>query len=127
MYLELETYDRARVDGASVGASHIRDLCRKLSVLNYDERVALKSIGADRADLVVAGCAILESIMDLWPAEEIKVADRGIREGMLLDMMASHRRGGHHYRGGHHRSAGSKIDPAKSKTGAGRRNRGNGG
>lgn len=88
MYLELETYDRARVDGISVGSVHIRELCRKLSVLDFDERVALKSIGADRADLVVAGCAILECIMDLWPAEEIKVADRGIREGMLLDMMA---------------------------------------
>jgi len=88
MHLELETYDRAQVDGFSVGTHHIRELCRKLSVLDYQERVALKSIGADRADLVVAGCAILETIMDLWPAERIKVADRGIREGMLLDMMA---------------------------------------
>ncbi|NOZ65936.1 MAG: Ppx/GppA family phosphatase [Alphaproteobacteria bacterium] len=87
MHLELETYDRARVDGALVRASHIRDLCNILSVLNYEERVALKSIGEDRADLVVAGCAILETIMDLWPIGEISVADRGIREGMLLDMM----------------------------------------
>ncbi len=87
MHLELETYDRSRVDGASVKSSKIRKLCKTLSVLNYDERAALKSIGADRADLVVAGCAILESIMDAWPVEDIMVADRGIREGMLLDMM----------------------------------------
>lgn len=87
MHLELERYDRNRVDGASVKSSRIRELCKILSVLNYDERVALKTIGADRADLVVAGCAILESIMDLWPIDEIRVADRGIREGMLLDMM----------------------------------------
>ena len=91
MHLELETYDRSQVDGASVKSSHIRELCQTLSVLNYEERVALKSIGADRADLVVAGCAILETIMDLWPVEEIRVADRGIREGMLLDMMDKYR------------------------------------
>lgn len=87
MHMKLERYDRSRVDGASVKSSHIRELCQILSVLNYDERVALKSIGSDRADLVVAGCAILESIMDVWPIDEIRVADRGIREGMLLDMM----------------------------------------
>ncbi len=91
MHLGLETYDRNQVDGARVRSLHIRALCQKLSVLNYDERLALKGIGADRADLVVAGCAILESIMDLWPIDEIRVADRGIREGMLLDMMESHR------------------------------------
>lgn len=87
MHLELEFYDRAQVDGASVKSARIRELCQKLSLLNFDERVALKGIGADRADLVVAGCAILESIMDLWPIDDIRVADRGIREGMLLDMM----------------------------------------
>ena len=90
MHLELETYDRSQVDGALVKSSRIRELCRLLSVLNYDDRVALKSIGSDRADLVVAGCAILETIMDLWPIDEIRVADRGIREGMLLDMMDNH-------------------------------------
>ncbi len=92
MYMELEIYDRNQVDGARVKSSHIRALCRKLSTLNYDQRLAVKGIGADRADLVVAGCAILESIMDLWPIEEIRVADRGIREGMLLDMMDSYRK-----------------------------------
>lgn len=90
MYLDLDSYDRNRVDGAWVDSGRIRDLCQKLAILNYEERVALKSIGADRADLVVAGCAILETIMDLWPIGRIRVADRGIREGMLLDMMRDH-------------------------------------
>lgn len=87
MHLELETYDRSRVDGAWVKSNQIKELCEQLSKLNYDQRVALKSIGQDRADLVVAGCAILEAIMELWPIDRIRVADRGIREGMLLDMM----------------------------------------
>ena len=45
-------------------------------------------IGHERADLVVAGCAILEAIMDIWPAETLGVADRGIREGILRSLMA---------------------------------------
>tara|TARA_R110002073_G_scaffold32099_3_gene97581 strand:- start:5723 stop:6991 length:1269 start_codon:yes stop_codon:yes gene_type:complete len=87
MQLGLETYDRNKVDGTKVKAAEIQALCQQLSGLDYDARVALKSIGKDRADLVVAGCAILESIMDLWPIRDIRVADRGIREGMLLEMM----------------------------------------
>lgn len=91
MHLGLEIYDRNQVDGAQIKSAHVRALCQQLSLLDYDQRLALKGIGADRADLVVAGCAILESIMDLWPIEEIRVADRGIREGMLLDMMENHK------------------------------------
>ena len=45
-------------------------------------------IGTERADLVVAGCAILEAIMEIWPARNLGVADRGIREGILRAMMA---------------------------------------
>ena len=48
----------------------------------------LPCIGPERADLVVAGCAILEAIMDIWPAETLGVADRGIREGILRSLMA---------------------------------------
>jgi len=91
MHLDLEVYDRNQVDGARVKSAHIRALCQKLSALSYEERLLLRGIGAGRADLVVAGCAILESIMDLWPINEIRVADRGIREGLLLDMMESHK------------------------------------
>ena len=56
--------------------------------MDYEERSALPCIGAERADLVVAGCAILEAIIDIWPAENLGVADRGIREGILRSLMA---------------------------------------
>ena len=49
---------------------------------------AFGCIGRERADLVVAGCAILESILDIWPADRLGVADRGIREGILRSLMA---------------------------------------
>jgi exopolyphosphatase/guanosine-5'-triphosphate,3'-diphosphate pyrophosphatase len=56
--------------------------------MSFEERVAQPCVGADRADLVLAGCAILEALMRLWPCERLRVADRGLREGMLATMMA---------------------------------------
>jgi exopolyphosphatase/guanosine-5'-triphosphate,3'-diphosphate pyrophosphatase len=55
--------------------------------MSYDERVASPCIGADRADLVLAGCAILEAIRRAFPCPRLRVADRGLREGMLVQMM----------------------------------------
>ena len=57
--------------------------------MSPDERRELPCIGRERADLVVAGCAILEAILDLWPADRLGVADRGIREGILRSLMAA--------------------------------------
>ena len=55
---------------------------------NFEQRVANACIGADRADLVLAGCAILEAIRQVWPSERLRVADRGLREGILSELMA---------------------------------------
>jgi exopolyphosphatase/guanosine-5'-triphosphate,3'-diphosphate pyrophosphatase len=60
-----------------------------LSALNLEGRAALPCIGEERADLVVPGCAILEAICDSWPVGQLRVADRGLREGMLLELMIS--------------------------------------
>ena len=56
--------------------------------MSFEDRIAQPCVGADRADLVLAGCAILEALMRLWPCERLRVADRGLREGMLATMMA---------------------------------------
>jgi exopolyphosphatase/guanosine-5'-triphosphate,3'-diphosphate pyrophosphatase len=69
----------------------MRTISTRLSSMSPEERSELPCIGQDRADLVVAGCAILESILDLWPAERLGVADRGIREGILRSLMAAER------------------------------------
>ncbi|MBI1402322.1 MAG: Ppx/GppA family phosphatase [Porphyrobacter sp.] len=92
LYLELPSYDRKAVDGLIVPAPAMRDISARLSVMTPYERSSLPCIGQDRADLVVAGCAILESILDLWPARRLGVADRGIREGILRSLMAAERR-----------------------------------
>jgi exopolyphosphatase/guanosine-5'-triphosphate,3'-diphosphate pyrophosphatase len=88
LHLALPNYDRKAVDGLIVPARAMRDLSQRLAGMNIDARAELPCIGTERADLVVAGCAILEVILDLWPAERLSVADRGIREGILRTLMA---------------------------------------
>ena len=91
LHLELPHYDRKAVDGLIVPSGSMRDISTRLSGMSPAERSELPCIGQDRADLVVAGCAILESILDLWPATRLGVADRGIREGILRSLMAAER------------------------------------
>ncbi len=87
VFLELNRYDRAAIDGLIVPASAMRAISADLAGKSLAERAQLPCIGTERADLVVAGCAILETIMDMWPAERLGVADRGIREGILRRLM----------------------------------------
>ncbi len=91
LHLELPHYDRKAVDGLIVPSNSMREISTSLSGMSPHERSQLPCIGQDRADLVVAGCAILESILDLWPAKRLGVADRGIREGILRSLMAAER------------------------------------
>jgi exopolyphosphatase/guanosine-5'-triphosphate,3'-diphosphate pyrophosphatase len=88
VHLALPSYDRRQVDGLMMPAEAMRRVSSMLSLMTHEERAALPCIGADRSDLVVAGCAILEAIMDMWPAQTLGVADRGIREGILRSLMA---------------------------------------
>jgi exopolyphosphatase/guanosine-5'-triphosphate,3'-diphosphate pyrophosphatase len=84
----LAGYDRRLVDGCMVTSAAMRAISADLAAKSPAERALQPCIGHDRADLVVAGCAILEAILDAWPAETIRVADRGIREGILRTLIA---------------------------------------
>jgi exopolyphosphatase/guanosine-5'-triphosphate,3'-diphosphate pyrophosphatase len=87
VHLNLKRYDRNQVDGCWMNADEIDAVVERLLSMSYDERVASPCIGADRADLVLAGCAILEAIRRAFPCPRLRVADRGLREGMLVQMM----------------------------------------
>lgn len=89
VYLDLPRYDRARVDGAYLGFSSIRQISDRLRSMCCAERATHPCIGSDRADLVVAGCAILEAMCRRWPVGRLRVADRGLREGILMDLMVA--------------------------------------
>jgi exopolyphosphatase/guanosine-5'-triphosphate,3'-diphosphate pyrophosphatase len=88
VHLGLERYDRRRVDGLWMDRPNVDSMIEKLLGWDFDARVANPCIGADRADLVLAGCAILEAIRRVWPSERLRVADRGLREGILSELMA---------------------------------------
>jgi exopolyphosphatase / guanosine-5'-triphosphate,3'-diphosphate pyrophosphatase len=89
LHLGLPQYDRSAVDGVIVPAASMRAISQRLAACSPPERVAVPCIGRERADLVVAGCAILETILDIWPAQRLGIADRGIREGILRSLMAT--------------------------------------
>ena len=87
LHLRLKRYDRRQVDGCWMIDSEVQAVLDELRAMSYDERVASPCIGAERADLVLAGCAILEAIRRVFPCERLRVADRGLREGMLVELM----------------------------------------
>jgi len=88
VYLALPSYDRRAVDGLHVPVGDMRQISQMIAEMDLTGRSGLPCIGRDRADMVVAGCAILEAILDIWPAQRLGVADRGIREGILRSLMA---------------------------------------
>jgi exopolyphosphatase / guanosine-5'-triphosphate,3'-diphosphate pyrophosphatase len=88
VHLALPSYDRRAVDGLHVPIEAMQKISAMIAGMDYEERSSLPCIGNERADLVVAGCAILEAIMEIWPAKNLGVADRGIREGILRSLMA---------------------------------------
>ena len=88
IHLDLPRYDRRRVDGYWMTTSDVKNVTAELVAKDFEQRVAQPCIGRDRADLVLAGCAILEALLRMWPCERLRVADRGLREGMLAHLMA---------------------------------------
>ena len=88
IHLGLPNYDRNRVDGCWLQTDEIREVTDTLVSMDYEGRIAQPCVGADRADLVLAGCAILEAMLRAWPCDRLRVADRGLREGILATLMA---------------------------------------
>jgi exopolyphosphatase/guanosine-5'-triphosphate,3'-diphosphate pyrophosphatase len=89
VHLNLLRYDRRRVDGLWMSEAEVNGALDRLRAMSYDDRVANGCIGAERADLVLAGCAILEAIRQAFPAQRVRIADRGLREGILAELMGA--------------------------------------
>jgi len=87
IHLNLARYDRRRVDGIWMDDADITATIERLLAMSYQERAGNHCISVDRADLVLAGCAILDAIRLAFPLPRLRVADRGLREGMLVEMM----------------------------------------
>ncbi|HEX2256432.1 MAG TPA: exopolyphosphatase, partial [Afifellaceae bacterium] len=87
VHLELPRYDRRCVDGLWMCEADIDRMMKKLLAMDYQARIDNPCIGRERADLVLAGCAVFEAIRREWPCERLRVADRGLREGILVQLM----------------------------------------
>jgi exopolyphosphatase / guanosine-5'-triphosphate,3'-diphosphate pyrophosphatase len=91
VHLKLPRYQRVRVDGYWFDVGECRATIDHMLHQTLDERAANPCVGKDRADLVVLGGAILDAVLRVWPASRIRVADRGLREGVLMRLMAEHK------------------------------------
>lgn len=91
LHLGLERYERQKVDGLWMGRQDVDNTMRALLSMPFERRVAHACIGKDRADLVLPGCAIFEAIRREWPTDRVRVADRGLREGILISLMEADR------------------------------------
>ena len=91
LHLGLERYERQKVDGLWMTTEQIDATMNALLGMSFDRRVAHPCIGKDRADLVLPGCAIFEAIRREWPTERVRVADRGLREGILISLIDADR------------------------------------
>lgn len=87
VHLGLSHYNRSLIDGLDLTFNELDCATRKLTELDFQGRSEMPCIGDERAELVIPGCAILEAICKAWPVGQLRVADRGLREGMLLELM----------------------------------------
>src|ERR1700683_2423177 len=87
VHLNLARYDRRRVDGIWMNDADLTAIIARLRAMSYQQRTENNCISVERADLVLAGCAILDAIRAAFPLPRLRVADRGLREGMLVEMM----------------------------------------
>lgn len=85
--LGLRRYERSRIDGQWLNRQEIAKITENITSQDFAGRAAIPCIGADRADLILPGCAILDAIMENWPCDTLRVADRGLREGLLIALL----------------------------------------
>ena len=84
--LKLPRYNRRRIDGSWHETAAALAVAERISRMETAHLARLGPVGPERADLMLAGSAIFGAICALWPARMLRVADRGLREGMLRQM-----------------------------------------
>jgi len=92
IHLGLVHYERSRVDGYTFSMDDLRDASQTVMNMRPSERFAMPCIGPDRSDYIISGCALFEAICTLWPVSQITIADRGVREGIIISLMQDYLR-----------------------------------
>ena len=91
LHLGLKSYDRSRVDGLWLPAEGAGEVADRLLTMDLNDRADHPGIGRGRSELVISGAAILMTILRLWPVDRIRIADRGLREGILYGLLQARR------------------------------------
>lgn len=90
IHMDLPKYDRTQVDGTSLNVKDIRATMKAVRSMRPSERFNHGCIGYERADFILSGCAVFDAVSSLWPTKEITIADRGVREGIIISQMLNH-------------------------------------
>ena len=118
VHLNLSRYNRAAVDGIALSGAEINKVISRVKNMGYEGRCRHSCIGKQKADLTISGCAIIEALCSFWPISEVTIADRGIREGILLDMI-HHQKNNYFRKDGRYRrmrrKGGSYGNPKRSR------------
>ena len=88
IHLNLQRYDRSRIDGLRLGRAELMQAVQHIRDMRASERFMHPCIGADRSDYILSGCALFDAVARLWPVEAMTIADRGVREGIVLSLMS---------------------------------------
>lgn len=91
IHLKLPFYQRSKVDGLWLRSHDAVTVARDMASRSPEDRAKEPCIGEDRARMLVAGCAIIDVVCEMWPSKMIRVADRGLREGMLIGLIGAGR------------------------------------
>jgi exopolyphosphatase / guanosine-5'-triphosphate,3'-diphosphate pyrophosphatase len=110
--LELTRYDRRKIDGSWHDSAHLAEVAERLAALAPAERARIPCVGPQRADLMAAGCAAFTAIQSQWPCARLRVADRGLREGILRELMRVKSAKSH----GTEANEGSIVAPPRSRS-----------
>ncbi len=86
-HLGLRRYDRRKVDGMHLSSRAIEQVIARFLRLGPQGRRTDAGLGRDRSELIMSGAAILQTLLRIWPTDSMRVADRGLREGILFSLM----------------------------------------
>ncbi|MFI4871677.1 MAG: hypothetical protein ACIARQ_07685 [Phycisphaerales bacterium JB061] len=73
--------------GHEVTLEEVRSLIERLASLKVSERSSVAGLSSDRSDIIIAGLVIVETLLEVLGADSVKVHDRGIRDGIILEMI----------------------------------------
>ena len=92
VHLGLQKYDRDKVDGLQLTSNEIDTVIRRLLEMGPEGRKNNPAIGTSRCDLIIPGVAIIQTLLRNWPGKCMKIADRGLRDGILQTLIRSYTR-----------------------------------